>query len=127
MICIHDYPEKLPNLRGQINQYLTSNNELQVYTGLLGLFSLTSKYEFEIDEDRIPLHEILGESFSVLGSLVNNMISHMENPDALQMLHRICKIFYAGNHMQMCPFLMKDKNLDPWILFFKTILDMECP
>ena len=27
----------------------------------------------------------------------------------------------------MCPFLMQDNNLDPWIQFFKTILDMPVP
>jgi hypothetical protein len=26
----------------------------------------------------------------------------------------------------MCPYLMEENNLDPWILFFKTILDMPC-
>ena len=55
------------------------------------------------------------------------MINHKENSDALYMLHLICKVFYASNHLQMTPFLMQENNLDPWIQFFKTILDMECP
>mmetsp|Transcript_29520 Transcript_29520/g.44895 ORF Transcript_29520/g.44895 Transcript_29520/m.44895 type:complete len:83 (+) Transcript_29520:359-607(+) len=59
MICIHDYPDKLPNLLPKIMTFLNSGNQLQVYAGLLGLFGLTAKYEFEIDEDRDPLHEIL--------------------------------------------------------------------
>ena len=55
------------------------------------------------------------------------MINNKENEDALYMLHLICKVFYVSNQMQMCPYLMEVDHLDPWILFFKTILDMECP
>lgn len=55
------------------------------------------------------------------------MINNKENDDALYMLHLICKVFYVSNQMQMCPYLMEGNNLDPWIMFFKTILDMETP
>mmetsp|Transcript_29520 Transcript_29520/g.44887 ORF Transcript_29520/g.44887 Transcript_29520/m.44887 type:complete len:666 (+) Transcript_29520:641-2638(+) len=55
------------------------------------------------------------------------MINHREKEDALYMLHLICKVFYTSNHMQMAPYLMEGENIQPWILFFKTILDMECP
>jgi hypothetical protein len=55
------------------------------------------------------------------------MISNRENEDALYMLHMICKVFYVSNQMKMSPYLMQANNLDPWIMFFKTILDMECP
>jgi hypothetical protein len=98
-----------------------------VYAGLQGLFALAARYEFEMDEDRLPLHTIIQESFSVLGSLVNDMINNKENTDALYMLHLVCKVFYVGNQLQISPYLMEGDNLDPWILFFKTILDMECP
>ena len=62
-----------------------------------------------------------------MGLLVNDMIKNKENLDALYMLHLICKVFYVSNQLQMCPYLMQDNNLDPWIQFFKTILDMPCP
>jgi hypothetical protein len=55
------------------------------------------------------------------------MINNKENTDALYMLHLVCKVFYVGNQLQMCPYLMEGDNLDPWVMFFKTILDMECP
>jgi hypothetical protein len=127
MICIHDFPDKLPNLFGQCLAYLKTQNQLTVYAGLQGLFALAARYEFEMDEDRLPLHHIIQESFSVLGNLVNDMINNKENTDALYMLHLVCKVFYVGNQLQMCPYLMEGDNLDPWIMFFKTILDMECP
>lgn len=55
-ICIHDFPAKLPNLFPQIIQLLQQKNQVSVYSGLLGLFALVSKYEFELDEDREPLY-----------------------------------------------------------------------
>ena len=55
------------------------------------------------------------------------MINNKENNDALYMLHLICKVFYVSNQLQMCPYLMENNNLDPWIQFFKTIMDMPCP
>lgn len=128
MICIHDFPDRLPNLFSQIMGYLNqSTNALSIYAGLLGLFALAARYEFELDEDRLPLHQIIKESFSVLGLLVNDMINSKENPDALYMLHLICKVFYVSNQLQICPYLMEENNLDPWVQFFKTILDMDTP
>ena len=94
---------------------LTVNDQVSVYAGLQGLFALAARYEFELDEDRHALHDIIQQSFSVLGALVNDMINNKENNDALYMLHLICKVFYVGNQLQMCPYLMEGGNLDPWI------------
>jgi hypothetical protein len=58
---------------------------------------LAARFEFELDEDREPLHQIIKDSFSVLGLLVNDMITNKENLDALYMLHLICKVFYVSN------------------------------
>ena len=59
-ICLMDYPEKFPNLEGQIKQYLeTQGNMLMVYTGMLGLVALVQRYESEVDEEREPLFRII--------------------------------------------------------------------
>ena len=39
----------------------------------------------------------------------------------------ISKIFYVANQIRMCPFLMVEGAIDPWIQFFKTILDRPVP
>ena len=79
------------------------------------MYALAARYEFELDEDRLPLHQIIKDSFAVLGLLVNDMINHKENEDALYMLHLICKVFYKCNQLQMCPYLMEENTLDPWV------------
>jgi hypothetical protein len=75
MICVHDYPDKLPNFFSKIMEFLQAKDELKVYAGLSGLLALTSRYEFELDEDREPLFEIINKAFTVLGELVNNLIA----------------------------------------------------
>ena len=55
MICVHDYPDNLPNFFNKIMEFMQAKDELKVYTGLSGLLALTSRYEFELDEDREPL------------------------------------------------------------------------
>lgn len=128
MICVHDYPAKYPQLFNQILQYLQNTDSREsIYTGLQGLFALAARFEFELDEDRLPLHEIIKHSFQILGALVSQMMQHKDDPDALYMLHLICKVFYVSNQLQMCPYLMEAGHLDPWVQFFKAILDMECP
>ena len=42
-------------------------------------------------------------------------------------MHLVCKVFYVSNQIVVCPYLMENNNLDPWVEFFKTILDMPTP
>ena len=63
----------------------------------------------------------------MLGPLINQLMTNKENSDALMILHLICKVFFKSNYLKVCPCLMKDGALDPWIQFFKTILDMPTP
>lgn len=108
-------------------EYLSKNDEKSIYTGLQGLYALSARYEFELDEDREPLHHIIRQSYDKLGQLVNTMIVNKENQDALYMMHLVCKVFYVSNQLQVSPFLMEDQHMDPWVQFFKTILDMPAP
>lgn len=126
-ICERDFPQSLPNLFGQIMGYLNEQNQQSIYAGLLGLQTLASRYEFELDEEREPLFEIIRSSFERLGLLVNDMINHQDNIDALHMMHLVCKVFYTCNQLQMCPYLMESNHLNPWMQFFKTIIDLPLP
>lgn len=127
MICVHDYPEKLPHLLSQIVSYLNEADNQRIFTGLLALKALAGKYEFERDASREPLYQVIGCCFERLGELVNQMINNTGDPDALYMLLLVCKVFYAANQLSVCPFLMEGNSFDPWIQFFKTILDLPAP
>jgi hypothetical protein len=54
-------------------------------------------------------------------------MGNRDKSDALMILHIICKVFFKANYLKVCPYLMKIEALDPWIQFFKTILDMPTP
>lgn len=67
-----DYPQKWPTLLDQdITNALNSQNDKGILTGLLALFGLVKKYEFEMEEDREPLFAITQKMFTVLGTLIN--------------------------------------------------------
>ncbi len=95
-------------------------------TGLLSLQGLVKKYEYELEEDRLPLYDIMSISFGILGNLVNSQIM-IENQPAYEILYLVSKIFYISNQLYMCPFLTEGHNIDPWIQFFKTLLDKQLP
>lgn len=53
----------------------------------------------------------------------------MESEQAYEVVYLVAKIFYLANQLQVCPFLARDSgaNLDPWIMFFKTVMDRPLP
>lgn len=93
-------------------------------TGLLGLRGLVKKYEYEMDEERLPLNDIINATFGILGGFVDRVIA-VEAEKAYEVLYLISKIFYLSNQLRLNPFFMQNSgaNLDPWIMFFKTVLD----
>lgn len=52
---------------------------------------------------------------------------NLENETAYEVLYIISKIFYVSNQLYICPFIAEGNNIDPWILFFKTVLDRPVP
>jgi len=105
---------------------LGTADEKAVMTGLLGLKGLCTKYEYEMEDEREPLFQIIAATFGILGGLINQVL-HMENEKAYEVLYIISKIFYVSNQLYICPFMTEGNNIDPWIAFFKTILDRPVP
>lgn len=70
-----DYPEKWPSLLLDITNTLNSKDEKGVLTGLIALHALIKKYEFCMEDDRVPLFEIFTQCFGMLGSLVDQVMA----------------------------------------------------
>lgn len=66
-ISRYDYPEQWPNITQLVTQALTSGNELAIMTGLYALFALAKKYEYEMEDDRDPLLELMDHMLPLLG------------------------------------------------------------
>ena len=124
-ISRYDYPLKWPSITAQITNALTSGNERGIMTGLLSLFALTKKYEYEMDEDREPLFGIMESMFPLLGNIIETYMTQNENLMGLALLHMVCKVFYVANQLYICPMLKNEGALGPWMQFFKYVLD--CP
>lgn len=70
-----DYPERWPQIiTHSIPELLGLENEKAVYTGLMALLALVSKYEYEQDEDREPLYQIMAQSCDMLGKLIGQLL-----------------------------------------------------
>jgi hypothetical protein len=66
-------------------------------TGLLSLFALTKKFEFEMDEEREPLFILMDQMFPILGNIVETYMSLETNEMGLRLLQMVCKVFYVVN------------------------------
>ena len=55
--------------------YLSNvNDDKAVITGLYALFGLCKKFEFELEDSREPLYQIISQTFNILGDLINKLI-----------------------------------------------------
>jgi hypothetical protein len=75
-----------------------------------------------MEDERKPLFEIVEQTFGILGGLVNLVLMN-ESEAAYEIMYIICKIFYTTNQLYVAPFLTQSENIDPWITFFKLLLD----
>ena len=92
-----DFPERWPTLITDITTALQSQNEQGIITGLLALFGLVKKFEFEMQKDREPLYDVWAKLAGILGNLVAQVMGSLEDEKALKILHLIGKVFYASN------------------------------
>ena len=86
-ICRLDYPEKWPTLLTDISNALMSGNDMGTLTGCVALFCLAKKFEYELDEGRKPLFEIMQQCNSTLGTIAEANMNQPENETALTILH----------------------------------------
>ena len=74
-ICRNDYPEKWPTLLQDIGNALQSGNDQGILTGCITLLCLAKKYEYELDEARQPLIELMQQCIGSLGSIIEQYMS----------------------------------------------------
>ncbi len=130
-----DYPEKWSTALQEIHDRLSSPQENIIISGLRALKELLRAYEFEIDEERKPIYQIVDLFFPVLEKLIQ-YVTTANSPNQILLMHLISKIFFLSNQVTnlliilqynlqivICPSLMQSGRLMPWISFFKGILE----
>lgn len=58
-------------MTNDITNALNSGNDKGILTGLQALFCLTKKYEFEIEEEREPLYDIMQHALGIIGTIID--------------------------------------------------------
>ena len=65
-------------MHNQVMTLLNGSDQFSVYTGLLAMYALARRYEYDQDEDRVSFYQISSDIFNILGILTNNLIKNKE-------------------------------------------------
>jgi hypothetical protein len=77
---------------------LRSGQENSILSGLRALKSLFQVYEFELQDERKPLFELVANFFPVLEELLQHE-TLQNSPNYIPLMVLICKNFYIANHV----------------------------
>jgi hypothetical protein len=93
-----DYPEKWPGALNEIQLRLQSSEEDIIISGLRALKEVLRAYEFEIDEERKPIYQIVDLFFPQLEKLIQYVTSG-NSANQILLMHLISKIFFISNQV----------------------------
>ncbi|XP_073134162.1 importin beta-like SAD2 [Henckelia pumila] len=120
-----DYPEQWPNLLNWVKHNL---QDQQVYGALFVLRIISRKYEFKSDEERVPVHHIVEETFPHLLYIFKQLVE-IANPsvEIADLIKLICKTFWSSIYLEI-PKQLSDPNLfNSWMVLFLNILERPVP
>ncbi|KAJ4814853.1 Importin beta-like SAD2 [Rhynchospora pubera] len=122
-----DYPEQWPSLLSWIKTNLEAQNQ-QIFGALFVLRILTRKYEFKSDEERVPLHMVVEETFPRLLNIFNNLVQ-LPNPsiEVADLMKLICKIFWSSIYLEIPKQLFHFEVFNAWMVLFLTLLERRVP
>ncbi|KAJ4762367.1 Importin beta-like SAD2 [Rhynchospora pubera] len=122
-----DYPEQWPSLLSWIKTNLEAQDQ-QIFGALFVLRILTRKYEFKSDEERVPLHMVVEETFPRLLNIFNNLVQ-LPNPsiEVADLMKLICKIFWSSIYLEIPKQLFHFEVFNAWMVLFLTMLERRVP
>ena len=81
---MHDYPKNFANLFEDIIELLNDQSDLnKVHAGLHSLHALVIRYEYELNDSRAPLYEIILEVFPTIFQLSETLLKRADNEQAV--------------------------------------------
>ncbi|XP_075516359.1 importin beta-like SAD2 [Primulina tabacum] len=120
-----DYPEQWPNLLNWVKHNL---QDRQVYGALFVLRIISRKYEFKSDEERVPVHHIVEETFPHLLYIFKQLVE-IANPsvEIADLIKLICKTFWSSIYLEI-PKQFSDPSLfNSWMVLFLNVLERPVP
>ncbi|KAJ3675691.1 hypothetical protein LUZ60_004733 [Juncus effusus] len=122
-----DYPEQWPGLLHWIKVNLEAQDQ-QIYGALFVLRVLTRKYEFKSEEERVPLHLVVEETYPRLLIIFNNLVQIANPPiEVADLLKLICKIFWSSIYLEIPKQLLDVNVFSGWMVLFLTMLERPVP
>ncbi|POO04191.1 Coatomer beta subunit [Trema orientale] len=122
-----DYPEQWPHLLEWVKLKL-QHDDSQVYSALFVLRILSRKYEFKSDEDRVPVHHIVEETFPSLLNIFNKLVQIANPPlDVADFIKLICKIFWSSIYLEIPKQLFDPNVFNAWMVLFLNVLERPVP
>ncbi|KAL8157667.1 hypothetical protein AgCh_002392 [Apium graveolens] len=120
-----DYPEQWPSLLHWVKHSLQAQ---QVYGALFVLRILSRKYEFKSDEERIPVHHIVQETFPSLMVIFNGLVQ-IPSPsiEVADLIKLICKIFWSSIYLEIPKQIFDPNVFNAWMVLFLNILERPVP
>ncbi|CAI9117362.1 OLC1v1018740C1 [Oldenlandia corymbosa var. corymbosa] len=120
-----DYPEQWPGLLQWVRANLQNQ---QVFGALYVLRILARKYEFKCDEERVPVHHIVEETFPPLINIFSSLVQ-IPNPsiEVADLIKLICKIFWSCIYLEIPKQLFDPNVFNAWMVLFLTILERPVP
>ncbi|KAJ7979108.1 importin beta-like SAD2 [Quillaja saponaria] len=120
-----DYPEQWPHLLDWVKLNL---QDQQVYGALFVLRILSRKYEFKSDEERIPVHRIVEETFSHLLNIFSRLVQIVNPPlEISDLIKLICKIFWSSIYLEIPKQLFDQNVFNAWMILFLNVLEKPVP
>ena len=98
-----------------------SNNEKEIYAGIILFHQLSKLFEFE-DSEKQDLYN------NYFGQINNNLLSFiiqcndLNNPIQVQFIYKILKIFFKSFQGDITPLFLKDENYEQWSNIILTII-----
>ncbi|XP_062108053.1 importin beta-like SAD2 isoform X1 [Humulus lupulus] len=122
-----DYPEQWPRLLDWVKVNLLQDDS-QVYASLFVLRILSRKYEFKSDEERVPVHHIVEETFPSLLNIFNKLVQIANPPvDVADFIKLICKIFWSSIYLEIPKQLFDPNVFNAWMVLFLNVLERSVP
>ncbi|CAN6275464.1 unnamed protein product [Urochloa humidicola] len=125
-LIVADYPEQWPNLLHWVTHNLESQD--QIFGALYVLRILTRKYEFKSEEDRIPLYQVVEESFPRLLNIFSRLVQIPNPPvEVADLIKLICKIFWSSIYLEIPKQLFDPNVFNAWMVLFLNLLERPVP
>ncbi|KAK4483373.1 hypothetical protein RD792_010559 [Penstemon davidsonii] len=116
-----DYPEQWPTLL----HWVKHNLQDQQWFDPLALLILVL---FKSDEERMPVHYIVEETFPHLLNIFNRLVQ-IANPsvEVADLIKLICKIFWSSIYLEIPKQLFNPNVFNAWMVLFLNMLERPVP